>query len=122
MRIEIEEKNAIIKSARIDIADRGILQAWLDLDYGGTCQGFGGYALYLPKSFDHYKLESVAGHFIFRCMEIAGAGQWDKLPGKTIRVRASHSGVQAIGHIVKNDWFYPARDFAELNGEGRKDE
>lgn len=114
MRIEVEEKNAIIKSASIDIADRGILQAWLQLDYGGTCQGFGGYALYLPVSFDHHKLESVAGHFIFRCIEIAGAGKWEAMVGKTIRVRASHHGVQAIGHIVKNDWFYPARDFEKL--------
>lgn len=104
-------KNAVIKSARITADDHGVLMAWLDLDYGGAGQGFGGYSLYLPKSFKHHQLESVAGHFIWRCMEIAGASRWDQIPGKTIRVQATHCGVTAIGHIVKDDWFNPSEDF-----------
>lgn len=111
-----EIKNAIIKAATLDIDDRGFLQGWLTLDYGGSCQGFGGYSLYLPKSFSHHKLNSCAGHWIFRCMEIAGADEWKKLVGKTIRVRATHSGVEAIGHIVKDDWFCPSEDFSEKEG------
>lgn len=94
------------------------MTAWIDLDYGGSGQGFGGYALYLPKSFSHHKLESVAGHFLFRVMEVAGAERWDQLAGKTVRVRADHSGVEAIGHIVKDDWFCPKADFAKTNTTG----
>lgn len=108
-----ESKNAIIKSATITNDDHGVLTAWLTLDYGDSCQGFGGYCLYLPKSFTHHKRHTVAGHFIWRCMEIAGASAWDKLPGKTIRVRGTHSGIEAIGHIVKEDWFCPREDFKE---------
>lgn len=67
----MEIKNAIIKSAKLDTGDRGLLTAWLHLDYGCSGQGFGGYALYLPKSYSHREIQSVAGHFIFRCMEIA---------------------------------------------------
>jgi len=110
-------KNALIEKAVINDADRGMLTAWLNLDYGGTGQGFGGYALYLPQSYSHHKLLSHAGHFIWRCMEVAGVTSWDKMQGKTIRVKVDKEGfggnIVAIGHIVKNDWFYPKIDFAE---------
>jgi hypothetical protein len=106
-------KNAIIQSAKLDIADRGILQAWLDLDYGGSCQGFGGYVLYLPKSFAHHRILGHAGHFIYRCCEIAGAGTWDDIKGKTIRVKTENGLIIGIGHIVKDDWFEPSKDFKE---------
>jgi hypothetical protein len=109
----MEIKNAIIESATITTGDHGLLSAWLTLNYGGAGQAFGGLALYLPKSFTHHKLMSPAGHFIWRCMEVAGVESWDQLPGKTIRVKAEHSGVHAIGHIIKDDWFDPSVDFSE---------
>lgn len=115
MRTEPEIKNAIIAAARITCDDHGCLMAWLDLDYGGSCQGFGGYVLYVPKSFTHHKIDSPAGHFLWRCMEVAGVERWDQLPGKTIRVKANHTKVEGIGHIIKDDWFYPGIDFK--NGE-----
>lgn len=108
---KFEIKNAIINSASITTGDRGFLDCWLDLDYGGCGQGFGGFALYLPKSFSHHKIMSVAGHHIFRIMEIAGVEKWDQLKGKSIRVDASWGSVKGIGHIIKDDWFYPHADF-----------
>jgi len=110
-------KNAVIESAKITNDDHGCLSAWLFLDYGGSGQGFGGYALYLPKSFSHHELKSVAGHFIWRVMEIADVNEWDKLKGKTIRVRGDHSGIEAIGNIVKDDWFCPSDDFKEIDSQ-----
>ena len=111
MNKDTEIKNAIITSAKITNDDHNLLSAWLGLDYGGSGQGFGGYCLYLPKSFKHHELKSFAGHFIWRVMEIADVSEWSKLPGKTIRVDATMTGVKGIGHIVKDDWFYPGRDF-----------
>ncbi len=109
-------KNAIIVSASLTADSHGLLSAWLHLNYGGAGQGFGGYCLYLPKTFTHHTLQSVAGHFIWRCLEVAGVTTWDELAGKTIRVRKEDEWgrIEAIGHIVKDDWFNPEADFAVL--------
>lgn len=108
-----ETKNAIITGASIDIDDHGCLTSWIQLDYGGSGQGFGGYVLYLPKPFTHHERKSYAGHWIWRVMEIAGVDEWGRLKGKTIRVRGDFSSIEAIGHIVRDDWFYPRDDFTE---------
>jgi len=111
-------QNAIIVSAQIDDADRGLLTAWINVDYGSSQQGFGGYSLYLPKSCSHHKLLSPAGHFIWRCMQIAGVSDWSKLSGKAIRVSSERGGfggtINGIGHITKDDWFFPSEDFKDL--------
>lgn len=109
----MEIRNAIIEKATISSDDHGLLSAWLLFDYGdGGHQGFGGFALYLPKSFKHHQLHSVAGHFIWRTMEVAGVTKWHELPGKTLRVKTKdQNGIDAIGHIVKDDWFSPHEDF-----------
>jgi hypothetical protein len=106
----MEIKNAIIKNAKIT-TDNGFLDCWLELDYGGTCQGFGGYVLYLPKTYTHHSISSHAGHFIFRCMEVAGVATYDQLKGKSIRVKGNFAGIEAIGHIINDDWFCPKKDF-----------
>jgi len=118
----IEIKNAIIESVSLTNDDHGCLSMWLHLDYGdGTHQGFGGYALYLPKSFTHHNILSTAGHFIFRCMEIADVVDYEKMKGKSIRVKSDKSigmgfggKIIAIGHIVKDDWFNPSEDFKTI--------
>ena len=122
----MEIKNAIIEEAVLDIGDRGLLTSWIYLDYGGSGQGFGGFALYLPKSFKNGSdCGDYAGHFIFRVMEVVGVGKWKDLKGKPIRVKADHSGVYEIGNIIKDDWFNPKEDFEKISercgGEKEKD-
>ena len=97
-------KNATIQKATITAADHGVLSVWLDLDFGGSGQGFGGYVNYSPKvpRFD------TTGRFLWRIMEIAGVVSWDCVVGKSIRVQATPSKVHKIGHILKDDWFDPA--------------
>ena len=106
-----EIKNAIISDVALTNSDHGCLSAWLYLDYGGSSQGFGGYALY--GGAQHWKKPDIqyAGHFIWRCLEIGEVTEWSKLPGKTVRARIDNGLIEAIGHIVKNDWFCPREDF-----------
>ena len=112
---EIKIKNAVITDAEITSDDHGCLCAWVYLDYGGSGQGFGGYALYVPKSFKHHESGlSPAGHFIWRVMEVADVTKWSALKGKTVRVESSWDKVHAIGHIVKDDWFNPSEDFHKM--------
>jgi hypothetical protein len=44
-------------------------------------------------------------------MEIAEVNEWSKLKGKTIRVKIVNGFIKEIGHIIKDDWFCPAKDF-----------
>lgn len=113
MRLDDAEVcNAVIKSAHLE-DDRGQLLFRLELDYGGRLQAFGSYSVYVCKSYENHSKMTEAGHFIWRCMEIAGVSDWSRLPGQAIRVKRLNGLVHAIGHIVKDDWFCPKEDFAE---------
>lgn len=119
---EIGIRNAVIESVSIDTGGRELLTAWLHLDYGdGSHQGFGGLTLYLPKDYKHFTHKGdFAGHFIFRTMQVAGVESWDKVKGRSIRVKYEGgtgfaSKITAIGHIVKDDWFNPSSDFEKMS-------
>lgn len=110
-------RNAVIEYATITTAERGLLTAYLGLHYGDSGQAFGGFTLYLPQDWAHYKSglkHNFAGHFIFRCLQIAGVDDWSKLPGRTLRAQATFSKIHAIGHILKDDWFDPETDFDRM--------
>jgi len=108
----METKNAIIKSAIIEIEDHGILTAWLNLDYGGGGQGFGGYALQ-SNGWDEPG-PNIAGLFIRRVLDTVGVREWNSLEGQTIRVKAEQAKIHEIGHIIKDDWFNPSEEFKNL--------
>lgn len=118
MADEFEIKNAIIRSATITIGERDLLTCYLELDYGGSGQSFGGYVLLPGPSFTSRKAAesgpNYAGIFIEQILRIAGVESWEDLPGKTIRAKASWGKVKAIGHIVKDKWFDPEEAFEAL--------
>ena len=118
----MQESNATITSATIGL-DRGtLLSAWLNLDYGGTCQGFGGYCFDTPikdKDGKFIRREGVAwgAEYIRRVLEVVGVERWDQLEGRNIRVLREdgwQGKVKAIGHIIKDKWFDPEADLAHL--------
>lgn len=104
-----EIKNAVIKSFRFDL-DHG-LSAWLDLDYGGSGQGFGGYLLYAEKNWK--TSANCCGHFIYRVLKIADVEDVAQLKGKAIRVAIENGLAVGIGHIIDDDWFFPKIDFKD---------
>jgi hypothetical protein len=109
--------NATIDGATIT-TERG-LSAWIHLDYGnGLHQSFGGYLLYAPPGWvGHDTQPNVGGHFFWRCLEVVGVETWAALFDKAIRVRLGdgyNSTIEAIGHITKDVWFEPVKEFAAL--------
>ena len=109
MNAQTEIQNAKITSTMLGVEDHGILSAWLNLDYGGSGQGFGGYALDVWDESRQKRIGQAYGaEFIRRILEVLEVTKWEKLPGTPCRVRASHSKVEAIGHYLKDQWFDPA--------------
>ncbi len=106
--------NAIIEDVSITKAEYGVLTMRIGLDYGGSHQAFGGIALHLNKDNKHYNIRGVAGHFIWRVLEIADVDEVSELKGKCIRVEQNHCGIRSIGHILKDDWFCPEEDFKDI--------
>lgn len=112
---EFEIKNAVIEKAILTTESRGCLESWVYVKYQGGGQGFGGYALHLPKDWTHADPASqFAGHWIMRVMEVAGVTSWDQLPGKCIQVDASWNKIRRIGHIIEPIWFDPEAEFKAL--------
>ncbi len=94
------------------------MTVWVNLDYGGSGQGFGGYALdtYDKKVKDRVPHISLAV-FITRCMQVLEVDEWAKLVGESCRVDADHSKVHRIGHFLKDQWFDPATELVALEEE-----
>jgi len=104
--------NGVVTSVSLGIEDHGLLSSFVHVDRSDGCsQGFGGWALYLPSSFKHHELKSVAGHFITRVIEVCGVTDWNKVVGKAIRICEKDGVIIAIGHIIRDDWFIPKYDF-----------
>ena len=102
----IEIRNAIIKSTTLTTADHGCLSSFLTLDYGGTCQGFGGYTLYSPE------YQSVnTGIWIWEILKITDNTEWSNVPGSSVRVKREGKLAIAIGHFLEDLWFTPEEHF-----------
>lgn len=112
----IELKNAIITG--FSIRNERCLSMYLQLDYGGCGQGFGGFCLLPDPDSPHYEKATrgpnYAGIFISEVIRICDVDEISKIKGKTIRVKAEWGKVHEIGHIVKDIWFNPADVFGTI--------
>lgn len=110
--------NARITGTMLGVEDHGILSSMVSLDYGGTCQGFGGYAFDEPvfgpggRKMGDFKGRrgcAFGMEFIRRFLEVVGVDKWEDLKGRHVRVRKTDEwgAIEAIGNIIKDDWFDP---------------
>jgi len=111
MSTEVMEGNARIRSTMLGVEDHGVFTFMLDLDFGGSGQGAGGYVL------DEYKKElkrrvgcAEGMELIARVLWVVGVEKWEALPGKYVRVRHDWSKVHAIGNVIEDKWL----DFEEF--------
>lgn len=100
-----ELRNARISSTKLGcLHERGIMTAWIYLDYDGGGQGFGGYALDQYNGTD--RIGTACGCQKIRDLLIAlGVDSWEDLPGTIVRVEHTSSKVFRIGHALKDQWF-----------------
>lgn len=107
----METINAKIESTMLGFEDRGIMTWFLTLDFGGTGQGFGGYALG----------GATTDFAIKRILKVVGVEKWEDLKGKYIRVKREPRGlIKSIGNLLEDKWFDPGVEFKNLAQE--KDE
>ena len=102
-------KNAKITRTILGAKNHGISTFMITLDYGGSSQGFGNFALDQPRKEDG----EFIGRFgtaegmqiildIIACLEL---DCWEDLTGTLIRVDANMDGIRKIGHFMKPNWF-----------------
>ena len=97
----IEMKNAKVQSVSLRTS-RANLVFWLDLDYGDSVQGFGGYGL-LDSQNDN-KGTAFGAAAIRAVLKIFGVNEWEKLSGRPCRVQVENARIIAVGHFLKEEW------------------
>ena len=108
----MEIKNAKIESTMLGFEDHGIFTYCLQLDYGGSGQGFGTYMLDAKDPADPKTVPHNYGiRHIRQILGVVGVEKWEDLPGKYIRVEAEHDGIRRIGNILEDKWFDPKEFF-----------
>ncbi len=79
------EQIAKIRSTHLGREDHGIFTAILDLDYGGSGQGAGTYALDEYDEETHERHGTAGGmDFIIGILDACGVDSWEKVAGRTV--------------------------------------
>jgi len=93
-----ETQNAVITSTMLGKEGHGIPSFMIRMDLqNNNSQGFGGYDLRHPN---HH----VA---VFEILDAVDVKRWEELVGTNVRIKGSFNKIDAIGHIVKDQWYTP---------------
>lgn len=109
-------QNAKIESTMLGYEGHGIMTFYLYLDYGGSGQGFGGYAL---DAYDQRKKKRVGhksfGEAVAEILRVVGVEKWEDLKGQFVRVEYPegwNQTITGIGHVLEDKWFRPKEFFS----------
>ena len=75
------EKIGKIKDTMLGIEDHGIMTFYLFFDFGGSCQGFGGYCLDTRVGKDS---TASTGDLIQSVIKVCGVERWEDIKEKTM--------------------------------------
>ena len=111
----VVSKNAKITGTSLGPEHRGIFTFELFLDYGGSVQSAGGFALDVPTYAASGKFTGREGsatgmQLVAEVLRVVGVDAWEGLPGSYVRVRSGPRDVWAIGHLLEDRWL----DFSEF--------
>jgi hypothetical protein len=105
------EENARITSTWLGREDHGIFTAYIELEFGGAMQSFGGYGLDAHDPDTRGRIGRPQGiEFLAGVLRATGVDRWESLVGTLVRVRRENGLIVAIGHIVEDRWFAPKTD------------
>lgn len=112
----MEIRNAQITGTMLGREDHGIFTFMIDIRFGGSSCGIGGYAL---DEFDAsqccrvFRAESMEA--ISRILDTVGVDSWEDLKGKYIRIVDNGWGasIDTIGNLMEERWFNIKQFFRE---------
>lgn len=108
--------NAIITAASLSIGDFNSLTMDITVERpDGSFQGFGGYCLAKPDS--DKVTPDYTGTYILNMLKVTDCKDLESMVGKAIRIDLENGIIVGVGHIIKNRWFYPKREFDRLKNE-----
>lgn len=100
--------NAKVENISIQLYRGAFLTCWVHLNYGTTCQGFGGYVLGKPNESNPTTFTSDYLCLLLQCL---GVENLNDGVGKDVRVIKSDdswsANISGIGHITKDIWLKP---------------
>lgn len=99
-----EIENAVIKSTILGIEDHGIFTFMINLDFSGSCQGYGGYILDRWVQAEKRRVGSAYGCDAILSVVTLFEKNWEELPGTPCRVESNDGIIYRLGHYITDRW------------------
>jgi len=111
--------NAVITSARLHLEESyNFLTIDIVVDReDGFSQVFGGASLASPNW--EKATPDYTGTYILGLLKITDCKDLEAMKGKAVKIDVDTTSdiIVGVGHIIKNEWFYPAKEFDRLRTE-----